>query len=83
MSFAAIFAIIKAIPQLMSWVEQFMVWYMEREYANMKQENRDAISKAMSQNDQRPIEQLINPDGAGVASGHAGTVIKKSLPGVK
>ncbi len=78
----AVYTIIKAWPTLKSWVESFMKFYVEREIANMKKEDREAIKKAINEQDQRDLEKQIGYSKAGEASGLPGAVIVDSLPNV-
>lgn len=80
--FEAVLALIKAIPVFQQWVERFMAWYIERQIAGMRQENRDAIRKAFEQHDTRDLEKAIGNPHAGEPSELPGTVVRDTLPGV-
>lgn len=84
-AFAVAYAIIKAIPIVDQWVEKFVTFYVVTKKASMRKENRDAIAKATAEDDQRPIEQILNPSGAGQPSKVEGVehLDAGSLPGVK
>lgn len=80
--FSLILAILKAIPILQQYFDQFLAWYVEREIASIKKEYRDAIERALASCDQRPIEEVLGNHNAGGIAPHAGTSIVDSLPGV-
>jgi hypothetical protein len=80
--FAVILALLKAIPTLQKYFDQFLAWYVEREIASIKKEYRDAIERALASCDQRPIEEAMGNHNAGSIAPHAGTSIVDSLPGV-
>jgi len=79
--FSAILAVIKAIPALKSWWDEFAAWYVAHEIASMKKELSEAIYAA-SKGDQRNLEKFIGSPRAGLPSGEHGSEIVDSLPGV-
>lgn len=80
--FSAILAIIKAIPALEKWYEDFTAFYIKQRIESMKKENVEAIKFALKENDQRKIEQAIGSNKAGELSGVPHTEIRENLPGV-
>ena len=66
---AVLLAFFQAFPKAKEWFDQLLAMYIESQIDNMKSEHKDAIKKAIGKNDQRPIEQIINPGHAGQASG--------------
>lgn len=79
--FGLILAIIKAIPSIKSWWDEFAAWYVEHEIQSMKKELSNAIYEA-SHGDQRNLEKYLGSPRAGLPSGEPGSVIVPSLPGV-
>lgn len=79
---ALITGIVKAIPILDKWVEQFMVYYFNKSIDKMKLDNFKAIKKAINEKDQRDLEKNIGNPNAGNPSGDAGSEIVDDLPGV-
>jgi hypothetical protein len=77
---SAILALLKAIPILDSWFQQFFAAYAEHEIANMKAENRDSIRKALAEHDQRDLEKAIGNPNPGEASGDSGVEIVDGPP---
>lgn len=75
---AGIIAIAKAIPALRDILNQLSAAWMAMEYANLRQEQRDAIKKAIGEHDQRDLEKSIGNPKAGMPSGDDGAVV---LPG--
>lgn len=80
---SAILAICKAAPIFDRWVQQLLVAYSNARVDSMAKENRDAIKKAITDQDQREIEKLLGSSRAGELSGVPGTEVRDSLPGVK
>ena len=80
-TFGLILAIIKAIPAIKDFFDQFVSWYVDHEIASMKAELSNAIYKS-SQGDQRNLEKYIGSPRAGLPSGEPGSVIVPELPGV-
>lgn len=78
--FAAIVALIKAIPALKDLWDQLVSFYITTEMNNLKQENRNAILQALIQHDQRAVERALNSPSAGKPSGDAGAVIVDNPP---
>jgi len=79
--FGAILALLKAIPALKSWWDEFTAWYVANQIASMKKELSEAIYAA-SKGDQRNLEKFIGSPRAGLPSGENGSVIVPSLPNV-
>jgi hypothetical protein len=75
-------AFFKAVPALKSIWDDIVAAYVAQKIATMAQENRDAIAKAISTLDQRPIESELGSITAGKPSGDPGTEIRDTLPGV-
>jgi hypothetical protein len=75
-------AVFKAVPILKEVWDQLIALYISREIAAMKQENKDAIRKAMDEHDQRDIEKALGSKRAGEHSGSTDTVVVDSLPNV-
>ncbi len=80
--FSAILAVIQAIPAVRDLFERFVSFYVERRIASMKQENRDAIRRAFTEHDQRPLEEALGNPNPGGHSGVPGTQVVDRLPGV-
>jgi len=79
---AIIVGIVKAIPIIDSWFQQFMKFYVETQIANMKQENIEAIRKALLDHDQRPIEKALGVANPGELSLNPNTRVVDSVAGV-
>jgi hypothetical protein len=79
---AALLAIFKAVPMIKSAFEDLISLYVNSQISSMKRENRDAIKKAIEKQDQRDLENIIGSPHAGKPSGHEGTTIVDTLPGV-
>lgn len=75
-------ALFTVVPAIKSLWDSFISFYISQEIARMKAENREAIRKAFSEFDQRPIEKVIGSKKTGEPSGMAGTEFRDSLPGV-
>lgn len=80
--FAAILAIIKAIPAIKGLVDEFIAFYVQQQIASMQKAVVDGIRKAVDGQDQRDLEKAIGSTKAGELSGIAGTSIVSDLPGV-
>ena len=80
--FGGLVAFFKAIPILNSWLEQFESWYFRTQVASMKKENRDAIKKAIDEQDQRDLEKVLGNPNAGEPSNLPGVEQRNSIPGV-
>lgn len=78
-----LFVIFKAIPSLKSWWDSLVTAYLTHKYAEMKKENRDAISKAFETQDQRPLEEALGSSHPGQHSIVIGSDVVDSLPGVQ
>jgi hypothetical protein len=63
-------------------LDSFAVYYFQKKLAEMKEENRLAIKKAIEEHDQRDIEKALGNPNAGEASYAAGSEIVDHLPGV-
>jgi hypothetical protein len=88
--FSAVLAVLRSAPALaglalkfISAVENFVTWFINNRIDQMAKENRDAIKKAVVDQDQRDLEKAIGSPTAGEPSGIPGTVIRDALPGVK
>ncbi len=83
--FSILLTIFKAIPALKSAWDGLVSLYIEHEIASIRKERREAIRKAINEQDQRDIEKAIGSDKAGKESGIPGTVIVDDgdLPDVK
>lgn len=81
--FAIILGVLKAIPPLKDLFDRFLVFYAERQIANMKKENVEAIRKAMDEQDQREIEKAMGSSKAGEPTGVPGSRIVDSVHGVR
>lgn len=77
-----IFAIAKAVPIFKEWLAKLSVAFIKWQAKEMKQEHREAIHKALSEDDQRPIEEALGNPNAGELSGVPGSEIRGPLPGV-
>lgn len=80
--FGIIYAILKAIPALKGWWEEFATWYIAREIDNMKKENQEAVRNAINLQDQRDIERALGSSKVGLPSDIPGSRIVDHLPGV-
>lgn len=76
-----VLSLIKAIPILERWFVALFRAYTDDMIARMKEENAEAIKKAIETGDQRPIETTIGSKKAGEATG-VGEIVTK-LPGVE
>lgn len=70
---------IEAVPAIKDWVEKLIALYVATRIASMKQENREAIKKALIEHNQIPLEQAIGNPHAGEPSGVPGSVIVDSI----
>lgn len=68
--------IIKIVPILDKWFSLLVSAYTERQKSELKKESVDAVEKMVVEKDQRPVEKLINPEGAGKASNLPGSIIR-------
>ena len=86
MNFAAtitfLTSLFKAVPVLKEWWDGLVAAYIALRISTMKKENREAIKKAITDQDQRDMEEALGSTKVGEASGIPGTVIVDSLPGV-
>lgn len=82
--FSAIIAVIKAIPAIKEWWDSLIAFYIDSQIETMKQENRDAIRKAINEHDQRDLEKALGSTKSGEKSNLPGAVIvgPGDLPGV-
>lgn len=78
--FGAIVGLIKAIPIFDQWFQQLAALYVSERIHSMKQENVDALRKAVAEKDQRDLEKAIGNPNPGAPSGFGD--IRDSLPGV-
>jgi hypothetical protein len=76
-------AIFKAVPAIKEWWDQLLVAYVMYAKNEIKKENREAIERALKNDDQRSIEIQLGADVAGLPSGAPGAVIVDDLPGVR
>jgi hypothetical protein len=81
--FSSIVALAKAIPVVDKWFQQFVTYYVNSAIDRMAVENREAIKKAIEDQDQRDLEKAIGNANAGELSEVPGTVVRDNLPGVK
>lgn len=79
---SGIIAVANAIPVIDKWLTTLFIEFAKARRASMKQENIDAIRKALQSDDQRDVENILSPSQAGEASNAPGSVIVDSLPGV-
>lgn len=80
---AAIIAIAKAVPVIDSWLQQLVAAYTAARIASMKKENRDAIRKAVQEQDQRDLESAVGNPNPGEPSNAPGSeIISGPPPGV-
>jgi hypothetical protein len=75
-------ALLTAIPVLKSWFDQLVADYISFKIESMKQENRDAIRKALDAFDQRDLEKAIGNPNPGAPSNLDGVEYVTDLPGV-
>lgn len=80
--FGFVYALIKAIPIVKSWVDQFSAWYVERAIREMKDADKKALRKAVYDQDQRDLERQLGNSHPGEVSGIGGTDIVSTLPNV-
>jgi hypothetical protein len=80
---ALITSIAKAVPIVDKWIEELVAAYVVQRKNWIKKENHDAIKKSFETDDQRPIEETMGYDHAGLPTGTPGAVIVDSLPGVR
>jgi hypothetical protein len=79
--FSAILGFFNAIPIFANILEMFVKWYVEKQYADMRQENRDAIKRAINEHDQRDAEKMLGNPNVGVPTGIG--VIRDGPPRVR
>ena len=79
---SSVIAVIKAIPVVKEWFDSLLAMYVRSEIASMKKENREALRKAIDEQDQRDLEKAIGNPNPGEHSGIPGTEIRDKLPGV-
>lgn len=80
--FSALLAVIRALPIIKGWVDDFVAFYVDRQIAQMKRENLAAIRRVLMEQDQRDLEKVIGSPRAGEVSGDPNTQIRDSLPNV-
>ena len=81
--FSTILAIAKAIPVLDSWLSQFMAFYTQQKIASMKDEDYQAVRKAVLERDQRDLEKAAgNPNPGEVSNAPGSEIISGPPPGV-
>lgn len=81
--FTLVLAILRAIPPVNKWIEQFFVFYANKQIDRMEEENRIGLKKALHEFDQRELEKALGNKAPGEPSGNAGAVIVDELPGVR
>lgn len=80
---SAILAIFKAIPVLDSWFQQMVAAYVTARIASMKAENRDAIKKAVQEQDTRDLDKAVGaPDVGEIINAPGSTVQSGPPPGI-
>lgn len=79
---ALITGIVKAIPVIDKWIQQFIVYYTNKKIDEMERENVAALKKAIYEYDQRDLEKAIGNPNAGEESHAPGSEIVDDLPGV-
>lgn len=79
---ATFIAFIQAVPAIKLLVDQFVAIYVQFQIAAMKAEHRNAIKKAIEDQDQRELERAIKSPQAGEQTELPGTTIRDSLPNV-
>ena len=75
-----IIAIAQAIPAVERILQLLFKTYAERRIDRMSNDDIEAIKKSFSMRDQRPIEEILNPENAGKPSGVSGSQIVDKLP---
>lgn len=75
-----ILAVIKIIPILADWFDQLAALYVQARIAIMKNENRDAVLKAIQDHDTRDLEQVSGNDHPGEHSNETGSEIVSGPP---
>lgn len=80
---AILLALFKAIPSLKSLWDELVAAYVSQEVASIQKANRDAIQKALVDQDQRDLEKAIGSSNAGKEVDATGSEIVDNLPGVK
>lgn len=80
---ALIITIAKALPVLNEWLHKFVELYIQAQIDSLKKETRQAIKKAIEEQDQRELEKVMGSSKAGLPSGIEGVQIVDHLPGVK
>lgn len=78
-----IISVSKAFSIVNEWIHLFIAEYAKHQISTMKKENRDAIKKAIDEQDQRDLEKAMGSTKVGEVSGIPGTEIIDTLPGVK
>lgn len=79
---AEIIAILKVIPALIDLFDKLAALYVSHRIGQMNKAVEDGIRVAITNQDQRKLEEAIGAD-AGQPSGITGTTERDSLPGVK
>jgi len=75
--------ILGLIPGIKSLLDRAIGVYLQAYLEGMRDQNREAIKRAVALADQRELEKVINSPTAGELSGISGTEVRDSLPGVK
>ncbi len=74
--------IVKLVPIVDKWIQDFIVAYTNSRIDSMRAENFEAIKSAIEKQDQRNIEKAMGNPNAGLPSNDAGTSVVDSIPGV-
>jgi hypothetical protein len=80
--FSTVVAIIKAIPIIDKWFKQLATFYVASQINELHEADKEAIRKAIYEQDQRDIEKQIGSTRVGKPSGVDGVERRDTLPGV-
>lgn len=81
-AFEVILALVRIVPAIKSAFDAFVSFYVSRQIEGMRSDHREGIRRAITEHDQRALEQAIRSPFAGQPSGLPGSVIRDTLPGV-
>ena len=80
--FLFLYKLLKAIPSIKGWWDQFMAFYIAHEIEKLHEADKAAIRKAIYEHDQRDLERQIGNSNPGEVSNTPGAIIIDELPGV-
>ena len=78
--FKILLGILDAIPTVRMFYEAFAAYYIRTKITAMQKENRDAIRKAVLEQDQIDLEKALGNPNAGEPSGIDGVIVRPDAP---